>query len=78
MPCMGPDLTLARKHGRKVGEQLLAQLIKDNHFWDITAPEDKTKCVLRLPGAEKRWDKAKEGFLKAVEELFVEDESNGF
>ena len=75
MPCMGPDLTLARKHGRKVGEKLLARLIK-NSLCDITDP--KWDRMLKLPGAEKRWKRAKERFLKSVEELFVEDESNGF
>lgn len=75
MPCMGPDLTLARKHGRAVGEKLLARLIKDSLF-DITDP--KYDKMLKLPNAEKRWKRAKERFLRAVEELFVEDECNGF
>jgi hypothetical protein len=72
---MGPDLKLARKYGRKVGEKLLADLIKDS-LWDITDP--KYDRMLKLPGATKRWKRAKERFLKSVEELFVEDESNGF
>lgn len=77
MPCMGPDLEFARKNGRKVGEDLLARLIKNHNMWDITAA-DKDERFLRLPGANKRWDKAKSEFIRAVEELFVEDECNGF
>lgn len=76
MPCMGPDLNLARKQGREVGEKLLAQLIKDNHLLEISDP--KYDVIIRIPGSVKRWDKAKEDFLKAVEELFVEDACNGF
>lgn len=76
MPCMGPDLTFARKQGREVGEKLLAQLINEHHFWDITA--NKEDGMLRLPGANARWDKAKAEFIHAVEELFVEDACNGF
>lgn len=76
MPCMGPDLNLARKHGREVGEKLLAQLIKDHHLIEISHP--KYDIVIRLPDASKRWDKTTEDFLKAVEELFVEDACNGF
>lgn len=76
MPCMGPDLTSARKHGRKVGEQLLAQLLKDYDLWNIT--DSSWDRMIKLPGAEKRWKKAKEQFLKSIETLFVENESNGF
>lgn len=76
MPCMGPDLNLARKQGREVGEKLLAQLIKDHHLLEISDP--KYDGIFRLPGSVKRWDEAKESFLKSVEELFVEDACNGF
>ena len=76
MPCMGPDLDLARKQGREIGEKLLAQLIDEHHLWDITDPK-YDKC-LHLPNADKRWTKAKKAFVKAVEELWVEDECNGF
>lgn len=41
MPCMGPDLTAARKHGREIGEAALAQLIKQHNLWDITEKKDR-------------------------------------
>lgn len=78
MPCMGPDLNYARKHGHIVGEKLFADLIKKHSLWDITADECKQQDFVRLPNAEKRWNKAKVGFIKAVEKLFVEDAANGF
>lgn len=76
MPCMGPDLTAARKHGREVGEELLAQLIKQHNLLDLD--DSEYKKMIRLPGSEKRWTKSKAEFIRAVEELFVEDACNGF
>ncbi len=76
MPCMGPDLDAARKHGREVGKELLDRLIDNYSLWDISK-EDRGKFLL-LPNAEKRWKKAKAKFIKAVEEIFVEDACNGF
>ncbi len=75
MPCMGPDLNYARLHGNEVGKALLEELIDHNSMWDVS--EDKTKSWC-LPGAEKRWKKAKAKFIKAVEDLFVEDAANSF
>jgi hypothetical protein len=77
MPCMGPDLKSARQLGNEVGKVLLEQLIDHHSMWDISE-EDKTKVQFFLPGAEKRWKRAKAKFIKAVEELFVEDACNGF
>ena len=85
MPCMGPDQNYARQRGNEVGKDLLEELI--NHhlvmfnalkMWDITADECKKQDFVKLPNAEKRWNKAKKMFVKAVEELFVEDAANGF
>ena len=73
MPCMGPDLTEARKHGREVGAKLLARLIKDNYLWDITDSK-WDKCF----GRRAAWIKAKKKFVKVVEELFIEDACNSF
>ena len=79
MPCMGPDLKEARTQGQEVGAKLLAQLIDENKLWDITDKADKdTEKFLHLPNSENRWDKAKKEFVRAVEELFVEDACNGF
>ena len=79
MPCMGPDLKAARQQGREVGEVYLAQLIKQHNLWDITDKRDKdNEKYLRLPNSENRWNKAKQEFIRAVEELFVEDACNGF
>ena len=78
MPCMGPDLTAARKQGREVGAKFLARLIKENNLWDVSAPEEQHPDLIRLPGSHSRWDKAKAEFIRSVEELFVEDACNGF
>jgi len=77
MPCMGPDLDYARRHGNEVGRELLAQLMKTHNLWDIT-DEKMDKKFFHLPGAKTRWNKAKSDFIKAVEDLFVEDAANGF
>jgi hypothetical protein len=76
MPCMRPDLEAARKRGNQIGQELLARLIDEHSMLDISTWKDKG--ILILPGADARWTKAKEDFIKAVEELFVEDEANGF
>jgi hypothetical protein len=75
---MGPDLKLARQQGREVGAKVLAQVIKDNNLWDVTAPKEQHAGIIQLPGSHSRWDKAKREFIAAVEELFVEDACNGF
>jgi hypothetical protein len=75
---MGPDLNEARKQGREVGAKLLAQLIKENKLEDITAPKNQHSNLIRLPNSHSRWDKAKQEFIRSVEELFVEDACNGF
>lgn len=75
---MGPDLTFARKQGRVVGEKLLAQLIKEHKLWDVTAPQYEGTGLPVLPGSKKRWVGASKKFIRAVEELFVEDACNGF
>ena len=76
MPCMGPDITLAREQGRVVGEELLARLIKDNNLWDITKTRNEES--IQLFKSKVRWIKVKREFIRAVEELFVEDACNGF
>lgn len=76
MPCMGPDLKWARQQGRKVGKRVLVRLIDEASLFDITDP--RYKKMFRLPGATRRWKRAKVSFIKAVEELFVEDACNGF
>lgn len=77
MPCMGPDLKEARTQGQEVGAKLLARLIDENKLWDITDKAYNEK-FLHFPNSENRWDKAKKEFVRAVEELFVEDACNGF
>jgi hypothetical protein len=73
---MGPDITLAREQGRVVGEELLARLIKDNNLWDITKTRNEES--IQLFKSKVRWIKVKREFIRAVEELFVEDACNGF
>lgn len=76
MACMGPDLDDARRRGNEIGKILLDFLMTTHRFWDVTDP--KFNDMLLLPGARARWDNAKDAFIKATEELFVEDASNGF
>ena len=79
MPCMGPDLIYARELGREVGAELFAQLIKKHKLSDITDKQDKDNDkYIRLPNSENRWNKAKQEFIRSVEEIFVEDACNGF
>lgn len=75
MACQGPDLNGARIFGKKVADALLEELSKEYKFIDPTNPKNK-KVV--IPNADKRWKKAREMFVKSVQELFVEDESNSF
>ena len=76
MPCMGPDLGAARKHGRNTGESMLKGLIERENFLDIDDP--KYNDLPGFPGDRERWKAAKEKFIQAVEELFVEDAANSF
>ncbi len=76
MPCIGPDLKEIRKHGQEAGKKLLVRLIDEHKLRDISA--DKDSRILRLPGSDGRWKQAKKEFVRAVEELFVEDACNGF
>jgi hypothetical protein len=72
---MGPDCVFAREQGRKEGEKLLQQVIEQHKMLDITDPKYNG---FGLPGARDRWTAAKEKFLEAMSELFVEDACNGF
>ena len=65
---MGPDLNFAREKGNKHGVLLFEKLCEEHKFF-IDA---------RLPGAAERWSVAREKFILAVEELFVQDASNSF
>lgn len=76
MPCMGPDLDAARRLGRRIGEETLNSLMDKYHLYDVTDP--KYDRMLHWPGSRERWTTAKENFIKSVEELFVEDATNGF
>ena len=69
MACQGPDLNEARKFGKRVGEALFEELLKEYNIG--TSP-------FILPNADKRWKKVKQSFIKSVEEIFVEDECNFF
>lgn len=76
MMVTGPNLEYAEKEGRQVGELLLQKLIKEHGLFDIT--NKKYKDFHELPSAKERWADAKENFIKAVTELFIEDAGNGF
>lgn len=69
MACQGPDLNEAKKFGKKVGEALFEELVKE---YNMGTPP------FVLPNADKRWKKAKQSFIKSVEELFIEDACNSF
>lgn len=75
MACQGPDLDGARDFGKKVAEALLEELIKEYKLADPTNPKYK---VISLGNAKKRWKKAKEMFVKSVQEMFVENACNSF
>lgn len=71
---MGPDLDAARKDGNVVAQKMLDSLIKE-HLTDWT---QAAKEGVFVHHGGSTWDKAKADFIKAVEELFVEDEAIGF
>ena len=76
MPCMGPDLGEARKRGNEIGRLMFFELVNKHNLLDISDP--KYDSIFMLPGAKKRWEYAKELFIRSVEEIFVEDAANGF
>lgn len=76
MPCMGPDLEAARKHGNCVAQSFLDEIICVGQLIDLG--DEKYDGMVTLPGARERWGAAKAAFVKAVEDLFVEDAANGF
>lgn len=74
MPCMGPNLDYAREQGRKVGQEILTKLLDDHKMWGpIHWPNAKLPTKNDIS-----WERLKENFVKAVEELFVEDACNSF
>lgn len=75
MPVMGPNLDSARSRGNDVAQKLLEDLLKNHDLFDIT--EDRYKNF-GLGNSKERWRKAKDTFIKAVEELFIEDACNSF
>ena len=73
---MGPDLNAAKKAGNKVGKELLKQLINQHNLYDVT--KTKYKTMIQLPHSRARWKQAKTDFVRAVEEIFIEDACNSF
>ena len=84
MPCMGPDCDAARRNGREVAEKMLADMIEQHDLFDVTHEQYRKLasgtifCGINLPGCRERWTAAKHAFVRAVEELFVEDACNNF
>lgn len=76
MPCSGPNLKAARERGNRYANAILPLLMKEEGLWDVTHPDFRDFHL--LPNARERWDRAKADFVRAMEELFVQDSCNSF
>lgn len=69
MACQGPDIDGARTLGKRVGEALFEELLREYGM---------NNQLFVIPNSKKRWENNKKRFIKSVEDLFVEDSCNLF